>query len=135
VVNSTALTGDLYEDAISNRFTDTFTIYQGVTANTKGSVTKTHVNARAGHTSIPALISPGDVGNARMKRQEMMTSMQTTEMEYHYVLLLGAWPLISLEDEGEGNGDGVRWAIVAIDIDQTKAFTKLLVERMQPGNL
>jgi len=134
-MQSTSLSGTLYQDAISNRFTDLYTIYEGVQTNTKGAVSKDHTDVREGHEDIPALISPGDVGNARMKRQETMSATQTTEMEYRYVLLLGAWPDISHQDEGEGNSDGVKWSVISIDIDQTRAFTKLLVERLRPGNI
>ena len=106
-----------------------------IEANVKGDVTTTHVVARAGHEDIPAIVAPGNVGNTRMKREEMMASAVTTEMEYDYVLLSGAWPLIDLQDEIEFNGDGVRWSVVAVDIDQTKTFTKLYCQRLNPGNI
>ena len=134
-MNSTPLTGLPYQIALEDRFTDLLTVYEGVKVHNKGDESETHATARVGHTDIPAIIAPGDVGNARMKRQEMMSSSLTTEMEYRYVQLLGPWPLISLEDEVEGNSDGIRWTIVAVDVDQTQAFTKLLIERLQPGNI
>lgn len=134
-LRATPLGGSALLGALAVRFTDTATIYEGTEANTKGDVTTTHASVRAGHKDIPAVVSPGNVGNARMKREETMSSAVTTEMEYDYVLLSGAWPLIDLQDEIEFNDDGMRWAIVAIDIDQTQTFTKLYCERLSPGNI
>lgn len=134
-IQATPLAGSSLLGALAGRFTDLATIYEAVETNTKGDVTMTHATARAGHEDIPAIVSPGNVGNARMKREEMMSSAVTTEMQYDYVLLSGSWPLIDLQDEVEFNSDGVRWAVVAIDIDQTKTFTKLYCQRLDPGNI
>ena len=134
-IQATPLAGPSLLGALAGRFTDLATVYAAVETNTKGDVATTHLVARAGHEDIPAIVSPGNVGNARMKREEMMSSAVTTEMEYDYVLLSGSWPLIDLQDEVEFNGSGLRWAIVAIDIDQTGTFTKLYCERMNPGNI
>jgi hypothetical protein len=70
-----------------------------------------------------------------MKRQETMSSTVTTQMEYNYVMLLGAWPLIELEDTALFSTDGEKWAIIAIDIEQTSTFTKMMCEKMKPGNI
>ena len=134
-LRATPLAGSSLLEAIAGRFTDLATVYQYVETNAKGDVTTTHANPRAGHSDIPAIVSPGNVGNARMKREETMASAVTTEMEYDYVLLSGAWPLIDLQDEIEFNSDGRRWAIVAIDLDQTGTFTKIYCEFMSPGNI
>ena len=134
-MHATPIGGSALLGALAVRFTDLVTIYQGVETSTKGDVATTHVNVRAGHSAIPAIVAPGNVGNARMKREEMMASTVTTEMEYVYVQLSGAWPLIDLQDELLVVSTGIRWAIVAIDIDQTQTFTKLYCERMNPGNI
>lgn len=134
-IHATPLAGSPLLGALAVRFTDLVTIYAGTETNTKGDVTKAHATARAGHSNIPAIAAPGNVGNARMKREEMMASAVTTEMEYIYVKLAGAWPLIDREDEAEVNSNGLRWAVVAIDIDQTGTFTQLYCERMTPGNI
>jgi hypothetical protein len=134
-IQATPIAGIPLLGALAGRFTDLATVYAAVEANVKGDVTTTHAVVRAGHEDIPAIVAPGNVGNTRMKREEMMASAVTTEMEYDYVLLSGAWPLIDLQDEIEFNSDGLRWAIVAIDIDQTQTFTKLYCERMNPGNI
>lgn len=135
VMRATPLGGTSLLGALAVRFTDLATVYAGVKTNTKGDVTVTHAAVRTGHEDIPAVVSPGNVGNARMKREETMSSSVTTEMEYDYVLLSGAWPLIDLQDEMEFNSDGVRWSVVAIDIDQTQTFTKVYCERLSPGNI
>lgn len=134
-IHATPLAGSPLLGALAVRFTDLVTIYTGTETNTKGDATQTHATARAGHSNIPAIVAPGNVGNARMKREEMMASAVTTEMEYVYVQLSGAWPLIDLQDELEANSDGKRWAIVAHDVDQTQTFTKLYCERLSPGNI
>lgn len=135
VLRATPLAGSPLLGALAGSFTDFATVYEGVETNTKGDVTMTHATERAGHADIPAIAVPGNVGNARMKREEMMASAATTEMRYDYALLSGAWPLIDLQDEIEFNDDGVRWSLVAIDIDQTKTFTKLYCQRLDPGNV
>lgn len=134
-IQATPIAGPPLLGALAGRFTDLATVYEYAEVSTKGDVTVSHANVRAGHADIPAIVSPGNVGNARMKREETMASSVTTEMEYDYVLLSGSWPLIDLQDELEFNGDGVRWSIVAIDIDQTGTFTKVYCERLIPGNI
>lgn len=134
-MHATPLGGAALLGALAVRFTDKVTVYEGTETNTKGDVIQAHASIRAGHKDIPAVVSPGNVGNARMKREEMMASAATTEQEYIYVQLSGAWPLIDLQDEIEANGDGKRWAVVAIDIDQTQTFTKVYCERLNPGNI
>jgi hypothetical protein len=135
VMHATPIGGSPLLGALAVRFTDTATVYAGVETSTKGDVAVTHAVIRTGHKDIPAVVSPGNVGNARMKREETMSSAVTTEMEYDYVLLSGSWPLIDLQDEMEFNDDGVRWSVVAIDIDQTGTFTKVYCERLTPGNI
>jgi len=132
---ATPLGGTALLGALAVRFTDMVSIYVGTETVTKGDVTQAHASVRAGHSNIPAVVSPGNVGNARMKREEMMSSAVTTEMEYIYVQLSGAWPLIELQDDLLVVSTGLHWAIVAIDIDQTQTFTKLYCERLIPGNI
>jgi len=134
-MHATPIGGTALLGALAVRFTDRATIYAAVETNTKGDVAISHSSVRAGHSDIPAIAAPGNVGNARMKREEMMSSAITTESEYRYVKLAGAWPLIDRQDELELNSEGIRWAIVAIDIDQTSTFTQLYCERMSPGNI
>ncbi len=134
-LRATPLGGPPLLEALAVRFTDLVTIYTGAETVTKGDVTQAHASARAGHSNIPAIVSPGNVGNARMKREETMAAAVTTEMEYIYVQLSGAWPLIDLQDDMLVVSTGLHWAIVAIDIDQTQTFTKLYCERMAPGNI
>lgn len=134
-LQATPLAGSPLLGALAGRFTDLATVYTATESNTKGDVVTTHTDFRAKHEDIPAIVSPGNVGNARMKREEMMSSAVTTEMQYDYVLLSGAWPLIELKDEIELNEDGRRWSVVAVDIDQTKTLTKLYCQRLLPGNI
>ena len=60
--------------ALADRFTDAVTIYTGVETVTKGDVSQAHATARAGHSNIPALVSPGNVGNALPVLPETTTS-------------------------------------------------------------
>ena len=135
MIQATPIAGAFLQNAMQGRFTDLVTIYTGVETVTKGDVAKTHSAVRAGHGDIPAIIAPGNVGNMRMKRQETMSSSGTTQMEYNYVMLLGAWPLIDLGDVALFSTDNEKWSIVAIDIDQTESFTKMMCEKMSPGNI
>ena len=134
-LRATPIGGSPLLEALAVRFTDLVTIYTGTETVTKGDVVQAHPTARAGHSNIPAVVSPGNVGNARMKREETMAAAVTTEMEYIYVQLSGAWPLIDLQDDLLVVSTGLHWALVAIDIDQTQTFTKLYCERMAPGNV
>jgi hypothetical protein len=134
-MHATPIGGAPLLEALAGRFTDLVTIYTGTETITKGDVVQAHASARAGHSNIPAIVSPGNVGNARMKREEMMASGVTTEMEYIYVQLSGAWPLIDLQDSLLVVSTGLYWSIVAHDVDQTQTFTKLYCERLAPGNV
>jgi hypothetical protein len=135
MIQATPIAGAFLQEAMQGQFNDLVTIYTGSETVTKGDVAKTHSVIRPGHEDIPAIIAPGNVGNARMKRQETMSSTVTTQMEYNYVMLLGAWPLIELEDTALFSTDGEKWAIIAIDIEQTSTFTKMMCEKMKPGNI
>jgi hypothetical protein len=84
----------------------------------------------AGHVDLHAVVMPGDI-YAKMKRQETMGTLGTTEFEYRRVMLDGHYPLILLTHHLEY--EGIEWDIVAIDIDTTGTFTQLLVERIRPS--
>jgi len=83
-------------------------------------------------TELPALIAGGDV-SVRMKKQEFRTNNVVYEMVYRRVLIQGAYPAIQHEDRARFDGED--WAIVSTVIDPSNAFTELLCESLEPGDI
>jgi hypothetical protein len=124
--------GSRFRTAFTGYFTDLVTIRVAtVTVNDCNEPVETFADL-ADHIDLKAIVMPGDI-YAKMKRQETLSTMGTTEFEYRRVMLDGCYPLITLTHHLEH--DGFEWDIVAIDSDTTGTFTQLLIERIVPGDV
>jgi len=84
------------------------------------------------YESVMALVAGGDV-SVRMKKQEFRTGQATYEVDYRRLLFEGRLT-------GPRKTDRVRfhdrdWAIVSIVPDPTSAFTEILVQDIEPGDI
>ena len=84
------------------------------------------------HVDIPALIVGGDV-SIRMKKQEFRTNQAVYEVEVRRILLKGKYDGIDHGDRARF--DGRDWAVISQVIDYSKAFTELLCESIEPGDI
>jgi hypothetical protein len=132
MIHTPAIGGARFRTAFSTYFTDLVTIREPTaTVNDCNEPVETFSDLE-GHVDLRAVVMPGDI-YAKMKRQETLSTQGTTEFEYRRVMLDGYYPLIQLTHHVET--ENFEWDIVAIDIDTTKTFTQLLVERVNPGTV
>jgi hypothetical protein len=130
MIHAPVIGGARFRTAFTTYFTDLVTIRSpATTANDCNEPVQTFADL-AGHVDLHAVVMPGDI-YAKMKRQETMTTQGSTEYEYRRIMLDGYYPLILLTHHAET--ENFEWDIVAIDIDTTRTFTQLLVERVSPG--